>query len=289
MQSGLCISRAWKGLTSSFFLGRRFNKLVVFNCVCKRIGFAVSKKIFSHSVQSAIMHSQSFRGYHNASLLQSRQVCLSVAPFLGAPRRLSGTMLPFLLSPQFSLSDAPFLGAQGGDQSPFLPVGVCPDWGLAPEPYLILWPFLVSWSIPPMSPVGAQPSGDLEHQSEREPGIPSGSIPPHSSPGSLPPAWPSHQSSGPRGQCGWNLTGASRNVAVTSTQETKHHTWRVGELRFIMLGGPEELTLQALSPEQRGYRDFYTQTGMIKWVYGFAGARVIAKSKTKVSEISSSS
>ena len=56
-----------------------------------------------------------------------------------------------------------------------------------------------------------------------------------------------------------------------------------------MLGGPEELTLQALSPEQRGYRDFYTQTGMIKWVYGFAGARVIAKSKTKVSEISSSS
>ena len=79
------------------------------------------------------------------------------------------------------------------------------------------------------------------------------------------------------------------NVAETSTQETKHHTWRVGELRFIMLGGPEELTLQALSPEQRGYRDFYTQTGMIKWVYGFAGARVIAKSKTKVSEISSSS
>ena len=140
-----------------------------------------------------------------------------------------------------------------------------------------------------MSPVGARLSGDLEHRSEREPGIPSGNILPHSSLGSLPPAWPSHQSSGPRGQCGWNLTGASRNVAVISTQETKHHTWRVGELRFIMLGGPEELTLQALNPEQRGYRDFYTQTGMIKWVYGFAGARVIAKSRTKVSEISSSS
>ena len=45
-------------------------------------------------------------------------------------------------------------------------------------------------------------------------------------------------------------------VAETSTRETKHHTWRIGELRFIMLGGPEELTLQALSPEQRDYRVF---------------------------------
>ena len=32
-------------------------------------------------------------------------------------------------------------------------------------------------------------------------------------------------------------------VAETSTQETKHHTWRVGELRFIKPAGPEELTL----------------------------------------------
>ena len=45
-------------------------------------------------------------------------------------------------------------------------------------------------------------------------------------------------------------------VAETSTQETKHHTQRVGELRFIMPAGPEELTLQALSPEQRDYRVF---------------------------------
>ena len=41
-----------------------------------------------------------------------------------------------------------------------------------------------------------------------------------------------------------------------STQETKHHTWRVGELRFIMPVGPEELTLQALSLKQKGYRAF---------------------------------
>ena len=42
----------------------------------------------------------------------------------------------------------------------------------------------------------------------------------------------------------------------TSNRETKQHTQRVGELRFIMLVGPEELTLQALSPEQRDYRIF---------------------------------
>ena len=33
-------------------------------------------------------------------------------------------------------------------------------------------------------------------------------------------------------------------------------TLGVGELRFIMPAGPEELTLQALSPEQRDYRVF---------------------------------
>ena len=46
------------------------------------------------------------------------------------------------------------------------------------------------------------------------------------------------------------------SVAETSTWETKHHAWRAGELRFIMPPGPEELTLQILSPEQRDYRVF---------------------------------
>ena len=32
-------------------------------------------------------------------------------------------------------------------------------------------------------------------------------------------------------------------------QYTRNHTWRVGELRFITPAGPEELTLQSLSPE----------------------------------------
>ena len=70
---------------------------------------------------------------------------------------------------------------QGGDQSPLLLVGVGPDWGLALGPYLILWPFLVSWFLPPMSLVGAQLSGESEHWSEREPGLPSGGVPPRSS------------------------------------------------------------------------------------------------------------
>ena len=167
----------------------------------KIIDFAVSKnKNFSHFIQSAITHSQSFRGNHNAS---------------------------FLPSPQFSLSDAPLLGAQGGDQSPLLPVGVGPHRGLALGLYLILWPFLVSWSVPPMSPVGAWPSRESEHWSIREPGIPSGGMRPPSSQGSFTAPRLSQQSSDSRGRCCWNLGGASRNVVETSTRETKHlESWR---------------------------------------------------------------
>ena len=145
---------------------------------------------------------------------------------------------------------------QGGDKSPLLPVGVGPDWRLAPGSYLILWPFLVSWPIPPMSPVGAQPSGESEHWSKREPRILSGSMSPRSSWGSPTLTWLSHQSGSSRGQCVWNFTGASRNVAKTSTREIKRYTQRVGELGLITLAGPGELTLQALSPKQRGYRVF---------------------------------
>ena len=39
-------------------------------------------------------------------------------------------------------------------------------------------------------------------------------------------------------------------VAETSNQETKHHTWRVGELRFITLAGLEELTLEFWVPNK---------------------------------------
>ena len=76
-------------------------------------------------------------------------------------------------------------------------------------------------------------------------------------------------------------------VAETSSQETKHHTKRVGELRLITPVEPEELTLQALSPERRGYRVFILQAGMIMRVCGFVGARAIANNRTRVSEICS--
>ena len=116
-----------------------------------------------------------------------------------------------------------------------------------------------------MSPVGARRSRESELKPKREHRIPSGGVPPRLSRGSFAPARPRHQSSGSRGWHGWNLSGASRNVAETNTQETKHHIQRIGELRFIMPVGPEELTLQALSPKQRGYRDFI-HAGMIKQV-----------------------
>ena len=198
-------------------------------------------KNFPWSVQSVITHSQSFRGYHNASLLLSPQVSLTLTPFLGALRRSAVKIPSFSWVPSSPYLMLPSWELQGGDQSPLLPVGVGPDWGLAPGPYLILWPFLVSWSIRPMSPVGAQPSGESEHWSKREPRIPSGGAPSCSSQGPFTPARLSRQSSGSRGQHGWNLAGASRNVAETSTWEIKHHTWRVGECKFIMLAGPEEL------------------------------------------------
>ena len=60
-------------------------------------------------------------------------------------------------------------------------------------------------------------------------------------------------------------------VAETTTRKTKHHTRRVGELRFIMPAGPEELTLQALSPEQRGYRIFIHGQAWLSWFSGLRG------------------
>ena len=194
---------------------------------------------------------------HTLTIIQRLSQCLPFpesSGFLnycslpGSSKEVISHSASLLLSPQFSLSDAPSWELQGGDQSPLLPVGVGPDWRLALGPYLILWPLLVGWSIPPKSLVRIQPCRELEHQCEREPGIPSGGTPPHSSRDSFAPAWPSHLSGGSRGWCGWNLAGASRNVAETSNRESKHHTQRVGKLRFSTPAGPEELTLQALSP-----------------------------------------
>ena len=59
--------------------------------------------------------------------------------------------------------------------------------------------------------------------------------------------------------------------AETSTWETERHTWRIGELMFIMPVGPEELTLQALSPKQRGYRIFIYWQAWLCWFTGLRG------------------
>ena len=242
----------------------------------KRIGFAVSKKKNFFSLCSISNHA--------LTIIQRLSQCLSFpespgflncCSLLGSSKEVISHNASLLPSPQFSLSDAVFLGAQGGDQSPLLPIGVGPDWGAAPGPYCILWPFLANWSVPPMSLVGARPSGESEHWSERGPGIPSGGTSPRSSRGSFTPSWRSHQSGGLRGWRGWNLSGASRNVAETSNWETKHHTRRV-ELRFIMPASPEELTLQALSPRQRGYRIFiHEQT----WLSGSVGLQGLGNCK----------
>ena len=132
---------------------------------------------------------------------------------------------------------------QEGDQSPLLPVGVGPpEWGLALGPTLSC---THSWWLvcPPNEPDGDSAVQRVRMPVQKKTWSPSGGLPLRLSRGSSAPTQPGHQSSSSRGQCGWNLAGASRNVAETSTQETNHHTWRVGELRFITLVGPEELTL----------------------------------------------
>ena len=52
---------------------------------------------------------------------------------------------------------------------------------------------------------------------------------------------------------------------------------------------PRGVHTPSSEPPVKGLQSFYTRMGMIKRVCGFAGARAIAKSRTRVSEISSSS
>ena len=173
------------------------------------------KKKFLSFLLSAITHSQSSRGYHSDSLLLS-------------PR------FPSLLLPSWEL--------QEGDQSNRLGG---PDWGLAPGPYQILWPFLTSWSVPPMSPVRAWLSRESEHWSEREPRIPSAGAPPHL-------AWV------PLLQPSRATSLAAQGASMVESHWVLQKCWRNQSSRnqFIMLADPEEWTLQSLSPEQRDYKLF---------------------------------
>ena len=58
-------------------------------------------------------------------------------------------------------------------------------------------------------------------------------------------------------------------VAETSTWETKHHTWRVGELRFITRDRPRGVNTPSSEPQTKGYRVFIHGQA---WLSGFAGA-----------------
>ena len=123
-------------------------------------------------------------------------------------------------------------------------------------PCLKLWPFLVSWSISPMSPVGAWPSRESERRSERETGKPSGGTPPWLSQISSAQAQPSHWSSNSRGWHGWNLAGASRNVAEVGLSENGALDLESWKTQFYYTSRPRGVNTPALSPEQRDYKDF---------------------------------
>ena len=137
-----------------------------------------------------------FTSFSQQSCIYNHSEVITIPSFSQVPRS------PYLILRSWEL--------QGGDQSPLLPIGVGLDWGLTPGSYLILWPFLVSWSVPPMRLVRARPSGESECWSEGEPRIPSGGMLLHLSWGSCALTQPSYQSGGSRGQHSWNFAEASR-------------------------------------------------------------------------------
>ena len=148
---------------------------------------------------------------------------------------------------------------QGGDQSPLLPIGVGPDWRLALGPYLILWPLLVGWSIPPMSPVGTRLSRELEHQCEREPGIPSGGMPPHLSQGSFAPdcraTFLAAQGAGVVGI----LLGPPEMLQKSVIDNPTPHSesWKT---QVYCSSGPRGVNTPSSEPLTKGLQSFYRQT-----------------------------
>ena len=62
-------------------------------------------------------------------------------------------------------------------------------------------------------------------------------------------------------------------------------SWRT---QVYSAGGPRGVKTPSSELHTKGLQGFYIWTGMIKRVCGFAGARAIAKSRTRVGEISSS-
>ena len=143
---------------------------------------------------------------------------------------------------------------QGGDQSPLLPVRVGPDWGLATGPYLILWPFLVSWSIPPMSPVRAKPPGESERWSKREPRTPPGGVPPRPFRGSSTPTRLSNQSGGSGGMVAI-LLGPPEMLQKPVLEKPSTTLGELEKLRFS-----RGVNTPSCEPQARGLQFVYTDS-----------------------------
>ena len=175
------------------------------------------------------MHTQSLRGYHNTSLFPSPQVSLFDIPFLGAPKRWSVS--------SFTCWSRTWLG---------IGPGALPD--LVAVPGELVCPANESGQGMAIRSQSTCLKENPEYHQVACLLIHLGA----------PAFWPGRAII-PAAQ-GASMVGISlkppENVAETSTWETKHHTQRVGELRFIITAGPEELTPQALSSEQKGYRVF---------------------------------
>ena len=187
------------------------------------------KKKFSHSVQSAITHSQSFRGYHNASLLLSPQVSLRVAPFLGAPRR-------------WSVSSSTHWGRTWLGTGPrALPDPVTiPGESVRPSNEY-------SWGL------AIRRVRTLVRK--RTKNAVSG-VHPHSSRGSFAPAQPSHQFHGSRGWHGWNLTRVLQKPVIKKPGTT------LGDLGNLVYyaGRPRGINTPSSEPQTKGLQSFYRQT-----------------------------
>ena len=66
----------------------------------------------------------------------------------------------------------------------------------------------------------------------------------------------------------WLMATLTQSAAETSNWETKHHTGRELENSGLLAQRSEELTLQALSPEQRGYRGGVNTPSSEPWTKG---------------------
>ena len=222
----------------------------------KRIGFAVSKNK-NFSVQSAITHSQSFRGYHNAPLLLSPQVSLTVAPFLGAPRR-------------WSVSSSTCWGRTWLGTGPkTLPVAI---------PSELVRPSNESGqgsaSQRVRTPVWKRTWNTARwHTSSFISGL-------LRSDPAEPPVW---WLKGPAWlESLWGLQKCCRNQYLRN-QAPHSESWRT---QVYYASGPRGVNTLSSEPWTKGLQSFYTQTGMIKWV---CRVWAITKSRTRVREISSSS